>query len=806
MEWRMRPEWREFEDAYDAGDEARILELMKAQPELGRFFHPHTTSAMGWAARNGATNLLAALIRDGALERERVREDPASDSSLGVAAESGWSWGVRMLLEAGADTEMARFHRGSPLARAVNDWNNNRSVGGPFNSKLPAAPRSERIEVIRLLLAAGVNLFSGRVMNDARHIFHYLPWHPMEASSLGMELPDLLLTNAIPARQTNANGDTLLHLAAWIGATNAMEELVRRGMEVGATNRAGLTPLHWVAEAGPVVDTGGSLVTWAPEWFAWTTSAQFRPEVRAAAAARLLELGARHDVFTAAGLGNLRALREWLSVHPAGVKARDARGRTALHWAALADSVRSIEFLVREGADLGASDADGNTPLHLALVRWPSAAAAALADLKAPLDRTNAVGLTPLGQAAYSAGAVNHLLGKGAAVNPEAGEPPLFRAMEPALHMAIQRSFVPSMMLQRGSSFPMAAMSPTELAIVSQLLEAGASVHVRNAEGKSPLEKACDAGALNLTELLVRHGARLDGTNAQGAPVWFGFLGKPPMLPYFDSPTWKYQMAATMPRPVQGVMEKAGVMPAGPGIRPISTLEFLTRLGATLNATNAAGQNALHMLAAQSDSYYRSGGMVLIGPDGNPMGGSRPGTVEPGARRIATLREAGLSLESRDRDGNTPWLLACRSMDLELAKLLAKAGANVQATNAEGRNALHLICLPAEPQGGVGGFSMPGFPRFVGPLVPQLIKQGVDPRARDVRGVTPLHYAIAPHNPAFVAVELVEGGADPGAKDNFGVSPIDLAKEANREDLLPFLRDPLGANPFRLPLPQNLPE
>ncbi len=198
--------------------------------------------------------------------------------------------------------------------------------------------------------------------------------------------------------------------------------------------------------------------------------------------------------------------------------------------------------------------------------------------------------------------------------------------------------------------------------------------------------------------------------------------------------------------------------------------------------------------------------MILIGPNGNPMGGSRPGTVEPGAQRIATLREAGLSLESRDRDGNTPWLLACRSMDLELAKLLAKAGANVQATNAEGRNALHLICLPAEPQGGGGGFSMPGFPRFVGPLVPQLIKQGVDPRARDVRGVTPLHYAIAPHNPAFVAVELVEGGADPGAKDNFGVSPIDLAKEANREDLLPFLRDPLGANPFRPPLPQNLPE
>jgi ankyrin repeat protein len=791
MEWRGRPEWDALEEAYERRNEAEILELMRVHPELGRVFHPHFTSAMGWAAVNGATNLLATLIRDGAVEREKRSSRSPMQASLGAASEAGAVWAVRMLLEAGADPNGSEFApgsiSGSPLFRVVQNWGGNRAMFGFRGRAMPAPSLAERSEVVRLLFGAGANLFIGNRDGTSMHLVHYLP-------STDPGLAELLLTNAIPARQTNAAGDTLLHLAAWFCATNAIDVLASRGMDVRATNRAGLTPLHWLAEIGPLGVNGISgPVKHAPEWSTWTCQAPYDDRSRVPAVECLLRAGARHDVFTAAGLGATNVLMALLGDSPSSLEARDARGRTPLHWAALANSVVSVELLVKRGADLGSADQDGNTPLHLALVRWPSAAVQALVALKAPLERTNAMGLTPLSVAAYSEGAVSALLGAGALVNPASGETPLFRAMQPSLNLARQVRLMPPMMFQRGSSFPTALLSQNELGPVKRLLEGGAKSEVGNAEGKTPLEVACDAGALNLVELLVRHGARLDGTNVQGAPVWFGVLRHPALLPYGDSATWKHQMAGVLPPAVQGAMSRAGVMPTPPGVRMVPALEFVAKLGAKLTATNAVGQNALHVLAAQSEARRDGGGMIMLGPNGIPSGDDQA------AQRIEVLREAGLSLESRDQEGNTPWLLTWRSMDDELAALLAKAGADVRATNAAGRNALHLICLPREG-------TATGQPQFVGPLVPHLVQQGVDPRARDLHGATPLHYAIAPPNPQFVAVELVQAGADPGAKDDFGVSPIDIAKEANRQDLLPFLRDPLGANPFRQPLPQNLPE
>ncbi len=797
MEWRMGPEWEMFEDAYERRDEAEILELMRVHPELGRVFQPSFTTAMGWAAVNGATNLLVTLIREGAVEREKQGPWNPMKASLGAAAEGGASWAVRMLLEAGADPNGSEFHPGSlfgsPLFRVVQNWGGNRSMVRNRGRTPPLPSLAEKSDVVRLLFGAGANVFFGNSDGAGMHLLHYLP-------SMEPGLAELLLTNAIPARQTNATGDTLLHLAAWIGATNAIDVLVGRGMDVRSTNRAGLTPLHWLAEMGPPSAGGISgPVKYAPEWSTWTCQAPYDDRSRAPAVERLLLAGARHDVFTAAGLGATNVLAALLSDSPSSLGARDARGRTPLHWAALADQVASVEFLVQRGADLGSADQDGNTPLHLALVRWPSAAVQTLLTLKAPLERTNAMGLTPLALASYSEGAVSALLGAGALVNPAAGDSPLFRAMQHELQRGIQGRFMQRSMPSPGATIPIQPQLMNELGPVKELLEGGAKVEVRNPEGKSPLELACDAGALNLVELLVRHGARLDGTNVHGAPVWFGVLRHPASLPYTDAASWKHQMAGVLPQAVRGAMSRAGVMPTPPGVRMVPALEFLAKLGAKLTATNAVGQNALHVLAAQSEAARAWGGMMMLGPGGTPMSMPTRGGGDPTLQRIEVLRAAGLSVESQDQEGNTPWLLTWRSMDVELATHLAKAGANVRATNAAGMNALHLICLPTEG-------TATGQPRFVGPLVPSLVRQGVDPRARDLHGATPLHYAIAPHNPPFVAVELVEAGADPGAKDAFGVSPIDLAKEANRQDLLPFLRDPLGANPFRQPLPQNLPQ
>ena len=90
-------------------------------------------------------------------------------------------------------------------------------------------------------------------------------------------------------------------------------------------------------------------------------------------------------------------------------------------------------------------------------------------------------------------------------------------------------------------------------------------------------------------------------------------------------------------------------------------------------------------------------------------------------------------------------------------------------------------------------------------MVGHLVKQGVDPKAQDARGRTPLHYAIAPFHPTFVAVELVEAGADPLVRDAQGRTPLALAEEAGRADLVAFCKDPKNASPFTTPQPRVAP-
>jgi ankyrin repeat protein len=170
--------------------------------------------------------------------------------------------------------------------------------------------------------------------------------------------------------------------------------------------------------------------------------------------------------------------------------------------------------------------------------------------------------------------------------------------------------------------------------------------------------------------------------------------------------------------------------------------------------------------------------------------------------RIQNLVQSGLSLESRDLEGNTPWLVAWRHARTEVAEQFVRAGANTRTTNHAGMNALHLVC---QPHPGTNSAKFADMPRFRGPVVGHLVKQGVDPKAQDAQGRTPLHYAIAPFHPTYVAVELVEAGADPLVRDAQGRTPLALAEEAGRTDLVAFFKDPKNANPFATPEPRVAP-
>ncbi|MBL9126817.1 MAG: hypothetical protein JNL97_04185, partial [Verrucomicrobiales bacterium] len=184
VEWRGSPEWRAMDDAFRDGDEARILELMAAHPEVGRAYSPPFTSALAWAAGTGATNLLATLIGQGALERERTRGDLGPGTAVRLAVETGWASCLEMLLKAGADPNGGEGPWPSPLEQAIQSRGGG---GGRFGMR--NAPSYERDRVIRLLMGAGANLFAPRYPTETGRPSDYFVGYPVDTW-------DLVLTNA----------------------------------------------------------------------------------------------------------------------------------------------------------------------------------------------------------------------------------------------------------------------------------------------------------------------------------------------------------------------------------------------------------------------------------------------------------------------------------------------------------------------------------------------------------------------------------------------------------------------------------
>ena len=425
-------------------------------------------------------------------------------------------------------------------------------------------------------------------------------------------IPGCCIVLAAAAALGASDGGPQLLQAARDGDTAAVRELLGAGADANAGAGDGATALHWAAyrdngelarlliRAGASVDAANDLGV-TPLWVAATTRSTAVLET-------LLEAGADPNVAPPTGETPLMVTARtanaegvWLLIgHGADVNAReDRKGQTALMWAVSRRQPAIVRTLIDAGADVHARTATsqryvlfccqeyngdvrpgtawvphgGFTPLLFAAREGALESARLLLAAGADADDTAADGASALGLAALSGqGAVADLLLEAGADVDAAG------AGYTPLHAAVLRA---------------------DLALAEALIANGANLNARLTQatqarrnhndyafdkallGATPFMLAAKEGEAEFMRAFAAAGADLSLPLSDGStPLMAAALGKQRAVP-------GRTLIIVAGQPVNRVPER----------RARAAVEVVVELGADVDATNDAGDTALHVAA-----------------------------------------------------------------------------------------------------------------------------------------------------------------------------------------------------------------
>ncbi len=399
-------------------------------------------------------------------------------------------------------------------------------------------------------------------------------------------------------------------------------------------------------------------------------------------------------------------------------------GATALHWAAHWDDLASAALLLAAGAKVAAVNDYGVMPLYLAATNGSGPMVARLLKSGASANAALPSGETVL-MAAARAGApaaVTALLAKGADPN------------------AKQAS--------KGQTALMWAISEQHPEVVRVLLDAGADLHAKTAQGFTPLMFATREPGLEIVKLLVERGARLDESASDGST---------PLL------------VAT----VRGHVETATFL-LDKGARPDGNLAV-------------AGFSPLHWAAGKAESIITYDYPVAPGEwaaaGGIPSRAAQLELVQALLARGATvdapaskaIPRFGYYLFGIGRNGfdigATPFLLAAMVADIDVMKVLLKAGADPRKTTTNRTTALMMAA-------GIGYQDQESrIPQADYLAATQFILDlnVSDLNAANTEGFTVTHVAAWAGFETVIA-RLVEKGAPLNPKNKRGETPLDITE------------------------------
>ena len=289
----------------------------------------------------------------------------------------------------------------------------------------------------------------------------------------------------------------------------------------------------------------------------------------------------------------------------------------------------------------------------------------------------------------------------------------LLAALLAAAPAAVQGQAEPA----SGTSRLIPAVRAVDVAAVRALLAAAVDADGRQPDGATALHWAVHRESVEIADLLIGAGADVDATND---------LGVTPLLMAcargHGALVERLLAAGADPNGALASGETA-LMAAARAGSP-AAVNALLDAGAHVNATETTrGQSAL--MWAVANRWPAITRMLLDhGADVHARTGTRRRVYNMGGSRSAGSASRGIALEEVAEGGTTPLLFAARAGDLESARLLIAAGADVHDTAADGNTALNIAAHSGH-----------------GSLAAFLLGAGADPNAAPL-GYTALHAAV----------------------------------------------------------------
>ena len=419
----------------------------------------------------------------------------------------------------------------------------------------------------------------------------------------------------------------------------------------------------------------------------------------------------------------------------ADATAAEPDGTTSLHWAVHANDPAIVESLLDAGADPQAANRYGVAPIALACVNGNVSIVKLLLDAGVDPNTVLAEGETALMTAARTGDldVVKLLLDRGADVN--------------------------SADTWRGQTALMWAAAEGHAQVIPAMLSYGADVTARSDKGWTPLLFAVRQGQIDVVQTLLEAGGdveetlpveaetRRGGTSAERSATGLNVF-------LLAAANAHYELAALL------IDRGADVNVASRGWTALHQVSWVRKAGI------AGSNNPAPVGSGSMTSLEFVKKVVAAGGDVNARVTSRP---PAGITRLNFV-------------GGTPFLLAARTGDAPLMRLLSELGADPLLPNEDNTTPI----MVAAGVGTAAPGEDPGTESEVLEAVQLALDLGGDLNGVDDKGETAMHGAAWKHLPGVVAF-LAEAGADidvwnrPNARDWTPLDIVGVHLDMNRQ-------------------------